>query len=292
MNMENRNGLYVATFCRNDFPVGDIGGHNIWRLNNGKRELVATRSSHISSMCMHNGELYDVGLSGLFKTLKDKEGGKSLIESDRVSYCKALCSHNGELYDAGRGGCFRTFLDDDGKKAGCSTPNDYHVNSLCSFNRELYEGGIVGTSKTGYFTGIYKNSGKGEQNNPVACRTWVGFDLMCVLPLNQRTLSCAGFYPLKSRYENKIGQSILVDIGYFGLFDTLDDSDGRKPLERSLLDGKYDSVEGLCIFDGRLYQANSHGKIYDLFQQKLYYDFNEPKKSGFGAIIEAMVSVE
>lgn len=279
-NKKNPRGIYVATSRRNDInDKSDTYGFKIWRLKEGKRELIAKRDFFINALCLHNGELYDSGYSGLFKTLDDKEGKNPLVDNVRVEHARALCSHNGVLYDGGDGGVFRTFSDDDGKTTGCQIKDGrlYTVNSLCSFNGELYEcgnpGGYTATEEDKHlmpedFRRIYNSLEKRNWNNYVADRSRIGVDALC------------------------IHKGVLFDAGYFALFDTLGDREGKWPIGRCSFDGEYDSVEDLCSYEGNLYQANSHGKIYDLLKQELYYDFDAPEKPYFRTVINSMVSVE
>jgi hypothetical protein len=88
-------------------------------------KLVAERDQSVTTLCSHDGRLYDGGVSGVYDTFTNRR------ITDRQVH--VLCSHGGKLYDGGFMGVHETI-------SGTEIAyRERDVFALCSYRGILYD---------------------------------------------------------------------------------------------------------------------------------------------------------
>jgi len=271
-------GLYVVTriplnkrgyHCEPIFKGTDLVGigtfgleSNIWKFEEGKKVLIATRGNSVLDMFTHRNVIYDISRDYIHVTLLDPTGKKPIARN--FLEITALCNHNGELYaigggiDVSRNGqvypqwCGQIF-----KISGCpeekeeiltKRTEENHSFSLCSHKGILYDAS---------WNKIHNTLEDLTGEKPIAIRKHM-INSLCS------------------------HDGILYDLTDNCVYRTLEDSEGQKPIMNINRSKKEIWARVLCSHNGVLYDGSDDGELFDTFENRLVYSFGEK--------IEVMIS--
>jgi len=144
--------LYIATkeIIGYDQWIG-----RIWKAGKGQPELIATRHSPVTALCIHKGKLYDATRSAIRETLKNKDGdlenSDAVIVYNDIISCMYSCGDEilfGGHYNGMEFGVFKINPDKPASSnSSCRSIDDMliakrglrHVLSICTHNGKLYD---------------------------------------------------------------------------------------------------------------------------------------------------------
>ena len=118
---------HIESLCAYNNLLYEAGYSNLI-IDTLHNKTVTERKHTITSLCVHNGIMYDGSLDKIYRT----DNGKVIAE--REGWVKALCSHNGELYDAGS---YKQVIKTFDNKVVAERKE--WIYTLCSHNNTIYD---------------------------------------------------------------------------------------------------------------------------------------------------------